>query len=123
MYQAKVNLDEHGMQGLVRNIKFRRNCSGGGLAIFGRLELMNQFFPVLRHLIEQRCWKEARCFADAKLHRSSAVLCHNLQEPLVFLQREVCVELLAKGGNYEFCGARARSARDIASGSAFLPEG
>jgi len=61
---------------------------------------MNQFFPALRHSIEQRFWKEARCLADAKLHRSAAALCHKLQEPLVFFWREACVELLAKGGNH-----------------------
>src|SRR5437588_12087948 len=97
-------------------------AAGGSLAIFGGLELMNQFFPALRHPIEQRLWKEARCLADAKLHRSAAALCHKLQESPVFFWREVCVELLAKGGNHDFCGAGAPSARDIASGSAFLPE-
>src|SRR5438093_13648855 len=105
MYQAKVDLDEHGMQGLVRDVKFRRNCGGGSLAIFGGLELMNQFFPALRHPIEQRLWKEARCLADAKLHRSAAALCHKLQEPPVCFWREVCVELLAKGGNHGSAGA------------------
>src|SRR5438445_7577621 len=107
MYQAKVDLDEHGMQGLVRDVKFRRNCGGGSLPIFGGLELMNQFFPALRHPIQQRLWKEARCLANPKLHRSSAALCHKLQEPPVFFWREVCVELLAKGGNHDFCGAGA----------------
>src|SRR5207244_8447745 len=123
MYQAKVDLDEHGMQGLVRDVKFRRNCGGGSLAIFGGLELMNQFFPALRHPIEQRLWKEARCLANPKLHRSSAALCHQLQEPLVFFWREVCVELLAKGGNHDFCGAGAPSARDIASGPPSFQKG
>src|SRR5207248_9776853 len=97
------------MRALVRDVKFRRNCGGGSLAIFGGLELMNQFFPALRHPIEQRLCKEARCLADAKLHRSAAALCHKLQEPQVSSGREACVELLAKGGNHDFWCAAAPS--------------
>jgi len=62
-------------------------------------------------LIEQRLWKEAWGLTYAKLHRSSATLCHKLQEPLVFFWREVCVELVTKGGNHDSAGAQPAVAR------------
>ena len=64
--------------------------------------LLNQFFAVLRHLIEQRLGQEARRFANAKLDRRPAAFFQKLEQPLIFFRSVVRVELLSKGGNHKF---------------------
>jgi hypothetical protein len=72
---------------------------------------MNQVITELSHLGEQRSWKEARGLTYAKLHGSSTSLRHDLQEPLVFRWREICVEVLPKGGNHGCAGCSVRNPR------------
>src|SRR6202158_6527927 len=89
------------MRGLSRDSELGRNCFQGSFSVLDPVQLLDQFFAVLTHLVEQGLGQEDRRLAYPELDRRPATFFQELEQPLIFFRREIRVELLSKGGNHE----------------------